>query len=104
MSPAVMTTLSDVLKRLAVNGYTEHFSVIGNRLRALESGKAFGAQEVVIRQYDRFEGISDPGDMSIVYAIEGPGGTRGTLVDAFGVYSNPVISEFLHNVRIKRLA
>ena len=95
-----MTTLSGAIERLAGQGYTEHFQVWGNRLRALESGKVFGTNEVVIRGYDRFEGVSDPGDMAIVFAIESVSGIRGTLVDAFGVYSNPAISAFLDNVPI----
>ena len=36
--------------------------------------------------------------MSIVYAIEGEGGARGTLVDAFGAYSDPTVSSFLQGV------
>jgi hypothetical protein len=99
-----MTTLSDALERLGRQGFTEHFGVFDDKLRVFESGKVFGAHEVVIRHYDRFEGVSDPDDMSIVYGIEGPNGTRGTLVDAFGVYSNPVISAFLDTVVIKRAA
>lgn len=52
-------------------------------------GKVFRAEEVLIREYHRFEGVSDPDDLSIVYAIESQTGTRGILVDAFGVYSFP---------------
>jgi len=55
----------------------------------------------MIREYHRFEGVSDPDDMSIVYAIESQSGTRGTLVDAFGVYSNPAVSAFLKDVPVE---
>lgn len=95
-----MRTLSDAIERMAGQGFTEHFQVAGNRLRALEGGKVFAANEVVIRGYDRFEGVSDPGDMAIIYAIESMTGTRGTLVDAFGVYSDPLVSAFLDKVPI----
>ena len=40
--------------------------------------------------------------MAIVYAIESSDGTRGALVDAFGAYSNPSVSAFLHDVPIRR--
>jgi hypothetical protein len=62
---------------------------VADVLRAPGSAQEFQANEVVIRQYRRFEGISAPDDMSIVYAIERSTGTRGTLVDAFGVYASP---------------
>ena len=79
-------------------GFTEHFGVRGDRLVGFESGTLFAASEVVIRRVERFEGISDPDDMSIVYAIESRSGIRGTLTDAFGVYSNPVVSDFVGKV------
>jgi len=44
--------------------------------------------------------VSDPDDMAIVYAIETAGGIRGTLVDAYGVYSDPAVSAFLATVPI----
>lgn len=93
-------TLVSAIDDLSHRGFTERFGVDGCALRALDSGKTFRAEELVIREYHRFEGVSDPDDMSIVYAIESQMGTRGTLVDAFGVYSNPVVSAFLKDVPI----
>ena len=95
-------TLAGALADLARRGFTERFLVDADGLRATGSGKAFRAGELTIREYHRFEGVSDPGDMSIVYAIESRDGTRGTLVDAFGVYSNPAVSAFLDAVPIRR--
>lgn len=73
----------------------------GGALRSFDSGRSFSPGQVVIREYHRFEGVSDPDDMSIVYAIEAQGGVRGTLVDAFGVYSDPAVSAFLDGVPIR---
>ena len=42
--------------------------------------------------------------MSIVYAIESRDGTRGTLVDAFGVYADPAVGSILEHVPIRRTA
>jgi hypothetical protein len=95
----VMRTLSATVEDLARRGFTQHFGVAGGLLRALGTGQAFGPNEVAIREFHRFEGDSDPDDMAIVYAIEAVNGTRGTLVDAFGVYSNPAVSAFLDKVR-----
>ena len=36
--------------------------------------------------------------MAIVYAIETKSGMRGVLVDAFGVYADPLIGAALHDV------
>lgn len=94
-----MKTLSETMESLARRGFTEHFGVRGGQLRGFESGSTFGSEGVFIRGYDRFEGVSDPDDMAILYAIESSSGLHGTLVDAFGVYSNPAISSFLERVR-----
>jgi hypothetical protein len=79
------------MRDLARRGYTDQFVVEGDHLRARVSGAAFEPEDLVIREHYRFEGTSDPDDMSIVYAIESRSGTRGTLVDAFGVYADPAI-------------
>jgi hypothetical protein len=94
-------TLAEAIEGLDRRDFTEHFAVVGGSLRALQSGTTFRADQVVIREYHRFEGVSDPDDMSIVYALEGRDGTRGTLVDAFGVYANPAVSAFLSGVPIR---
>ena len=101
MSPAGYATLAGAIDDLMRRGFTEHFGVVGDKLRALESGKTFGVEELTIREYRRFEGVSDPDDMSIVYAIESRSGARGILVDAFGVYANPIVSAFLDGVPIR---
>ncbi|HET8576122.1 MAG TPA: hypothetical protein VFO18_03410, partial [Methylomirabilota bacterium] len=64
-------------------------------IRALDSGKTFEPGELMVREYYRFEGISDPDDLAIVYALESRSGVRGTLVDAFGVYSDPAAAALL---------
>ena len=93
-------TLTHVVEELTRRGYKEHFGVVDGRLEALGTGQRFTPSDVVIRGYYRFEGVSDPDDMAIVYAIETRNGTRGILVDAFGVYADPTVSEALHDVPI----
>lgn len=102
MSPAGDVTLAGVLDDLTRRGFTERFGVAGDGLRAAGSDRTFSADELMIREFHRFEGVSDPDDMSIVYAIESRDGTRGTLVDAFGVYANPAVSRVLERVPIRR--
>jgi hypothetical protein len=97
MEPSLTRTIDD----LARAGFGEHFGMSGDGLRSFNSGRLYRAGEVVIREFHRFEGVSDPDDMCIVYAVEAQGGARGTLVDAFGVYSDPTMSAFLENVPIR---
>jgi hypothetical protein len=91
-------TLADMMAALTSRGFTEHFVPMAGRLRAVGSGKSFAADQVTIAEYHRFEGVSDPDDMAILYAIETRSGVRGTLADAFGVYSDPTVGAFIEKV------
>jgi hypothetical protein len=100
MTAAVeIPTLAGVIAELAARGFTEQFQLAGDRLRAVTSGKLYTPDDVRLVGFHRFEGISDPDDMAIVYALETPGGVRGTLTDAFGVYAEPGMGDFMEQVR-----
>jgi len=91
-------TLERVVDELSRRGYTEHFKAVEGGLQALGTGQRFEPKDLVIRGYYRFEGVSDPDDMAIAYAIESRSGVRGILIDAFGVYSDPTTSEVLKRI------
>ena len=100
--PLEPRTLAGVLDDLTRRGFAEHFRVLdGSRLRAVNGGGTFTPSQVSIPECHRFEGVSDPDDMSILCAIETRSGVRGTLIDAFGVYSDPLVGAFLHDVVVK---
>ncbi len=99
--PGEGTTLAGVLDELTRRGFGEHFTPAPGGLRAVDAGRTFGADQFVIAEYHRFEGVSDPDDMAIVYALETRTGIRGTLTDAFGVYSDPRVGAFLRAVPIR---
>jgi len=91
-------TLAGTMDELAGRGFTEHFILANGSLWAADSGQVFPAEEVMIAEYHRFEGASDPDDMAILYAIQTRSGLRGTLVDAFGVYADPGVGAFMRKV------
>jgi len=93
-------TLDRVIEDLKERGFVERFDVRDGQLRALGSGRTFDAEDITIREYQRFEGVSDPDDASIVYAIETGSGTKGLLVDAFGPYANPEVGRLLETVEM----
>jgi hypothetical protein len=91
-------TLASTMQELAARGFTEQFKAVSEGLLAVRNGQTFTPSEVTIRGNYRFEGESDPDDMSIVYAIETRSGLCGTLTDAFGVYADPKVGAFLKTV------
>jgi hypothetical protein len=96
--PIEVRTLAGVMAELDRRGFTEQFTLTDGGLRAASNGKVFPPREVRISEYHRFEGVSDPDDMAILYALETSSGLRGTLADAFGVYAEPRIGAFMSKV------
>ena len=82
-------------------GIRSEFEFLDQAFRDVDSEKTFTADELTIVEHHRFEGASDPEDMSVVYAIESQDGTRGIIADAFGVYANPDLGGFLNNVILR---
>jgi hypothetical protein len=100
MAPALeIPTLADVIANLATHGFTDQFRISGDRLRSIQSGKLYAPGDLRLVDFHRFEGVSDPDDMAIVYALETRGGVRGTLTDAFGVYAEPGVGAFMEQVK-----
>lgn len=100
MSLKTYSGMTEAMEDLRRRGFTANFEFLDRRFRDLESGKTFTADQLTIVEHHRFEGASDPEDMSVVYAIESSDGTRGIIADAFGTYANPDLGAFLNRVRL----
>ena len=100
MSIKTYSGMTEAMEDLRRRGFTANFEFLDQRFRDVESGKTFTADQLTIVEHYRFEGASDPEDMSIVYAIESSAGTRGIIADAFGTYANPDLGAFLSNVTL----
>ena len=97
-------TVACAVDDLTRRGFTEDFRVVDGKLRATGTRETFRPEELVISEFHRFEGISDPDDMAIVYGVEARNGLRGTVVDAFGVYSDPALGALLEHVPFRQTA
>ncbi len=94
MSAKLYTSMTEAIQELKERGFTANFEFLDKAFRDVDSGRTFKAEDLTIVEYYRFEGVSDPDDMSVVYAIESNDGTQGIIVDAFGVYANPQLGSF----------
>ncbi len=93
-------TMTEAVKGLQGRGFTANFEFADGLVHDVISKRTFRADELTIIEHHRFEGSSDPDDSSVCYALEAHDGTRGILADAYGVYANPEVSEFLTRVPI----
>jgi len=93
--------LSQTLNKMLQQGYDKNFKALDEGLQCLETSKTYLAKDLVVVNFYRFEGISDPSDNSILYVIETNDGLKGTLVDAYGAYSDPLVEKFMKQVKIE---
>lgn len=93
-----MTEQEKIQQHLEEKGFTDQLKVEGGKLHNLTNKKKYKASEVEVVNFYRFEGISNPDDMSILYAIQTSDGSKGTLTDAFGLYSDEETGNFLKEV------
>ena len=93
-----MKSLSSCVNRMKEEGFKEDFQVTPTGLSSFDKTKTYGADQVKIVNFYRFEGESDPGDNSILYVIETSDGGKGTLVDGYGAYADENVSKFIVQV------
>jgi hypothetical protein len=86
------------IDQLARRGFTDAFRIADGRLHVLGTATTLRPADVLIREVHRFEGVSDPDDMAVLYVIESPTGIHGTPVDAYGVYADPDKSAVLAGI------
>lgn len=97
-----MKSLTNCLNKMVQEGYIENFKITEQGLESLNQHNNYQPDQIQVINFFRFEGESDPDDNAIMYVIETNDGTRGTLVDAYGVYTDPKVSQFMKNVETIR--
>lgn len=95
-------TLSQASRDLEKRGYTTSYILRPNGIEDSESHKLLPPSSFVIDEFHRFEGESNPSDMSIIFAICTDDGDKGILIDAYGTYEDPLESEMLHKLRMAK--
>lgn len=94
-----MTTLSTRIAKAKEDGYSEDFQVQpGGRVCTAGDKKCYSPGDVIMDNFYRFEGQSDPDDSSILYILRTNDGVKGTLSDAYGIYADPKITAFMQEV------
>jgi len=80
-----MDTLADAIRRLQADGYSGNwFARTDHQLSCNVTGDVIDPSTVVIDHILRFEGQSDPDDMTILYALRTPAGAKGLYSAPFG--------------------
>jgi hypothetical protein len=89
------------LAKLKKRGFKDEFRFEDHRLKNLSNGAAYLQNQLMIVEHHRFEGMSNPSDMSILLALETEDGRKGTIVSSYGPYADLKLVDFLDKVKIK---
>lgn len=60
----------------------------------------FSNDQVKVVEFHRFEGESDPGDMTVLYGIETNDGKKGLLIDAYGPEASRKVGDFVRGMEL----
>lgn len=98
---AAYDTLSEALSDLKTRGFTVDFNLAFDHLKCSSTGVCLNPAQFEITEYHRFEGMNDPDDSSVVYAVESLDGTmKGVVVSAYGVYSESISEEMIQKLKV----
>ncbi len=92
------STLAEAIEDLKKRGFNQNLRVSQHGRLEGDGQNSIAPSEVKLVEFHRFEGVSDPSDSSIVYAVETSSGIKGTVVDSFGADGTEVVSEFMNKV------
>lgn len=84
---------------LTKKGYKASFKFTEEgKMMCLTNEKTYEPQEMKIIHSHRFEGITNPADMSIIFAVECTDGVKGMIISGYGTYADESFEKFMLDV------
>lgn len=103
MTMSIMTTVSEVTNLLKERGYTTDFKLRQNCLECEGNSLKLFSSDFTVDKHYRFEGISDPADEAIVFAISSlKHNLKGVLIDGYGISSDGMSKEMIKALNEKK--
>jgi len=93
-------TLSGAIQELKKDGYEYDFNLHPDAIECADLKRKLRPEEFHVDAVYRFEGMTNPDDSSVLYAISGLEGLKGLLVDAYGAYAEAVSPEMIKKLTI----
>ena len=101
MNAKVYDTLIEALQELQAEGYTENFELQKDGLCNVDSDEQIAPDNFEVKSTHRFEGMSNPADSSILYAIETNDGKKGTFVENYTFAATDLTKEMREKLKFK---
>ncbi len=92
-------TLTEALDVLRSQGFTQDYNLKPDYLHCQPDNIELRPADFDIVNVYRFEGMTDPADSTVLYAIEARNGNKGVLVDSYGAYAESITPEMARKLR-----
>ncbi|WP_158799484.1 phosphoribosylpyrophosphate synthetase [Pedobacter sp. L105] len=97
----IYETLTEAVSDLGKRGYEYDFTLAQDCIECKSLDLQLMPEEFEIEEFYRFEGMTDPDDSAVIYAISSPvGNLKGVIIDAYGAYAENVSPELLDKLKI----
>lgn len=93
-------TLTEAINDLKQRGYGNDFNLHPDRIECSALTITLAPEEFHVDEVHRFEGMTNPDDSSVLYAISSTKGVKGLLVDAYGMYSDSLSPIMIQKLRV----
>jgi hypothetical protein len=95
-------TLSQAINKLKLEeGYEHDFNLLDEEIELKSKDETFGVEEFEVDKVLRFEGMSNPDDNAILYAITTSNNIKGVLVDGYGISSGQISKKMMEKLDLK---
>lgn len=95
------SSLSVAIQDLQDQGYNEDFNLIAEGIESKSLKREWKAGELDVIKFYRFEGMTNPGDNTILYLIETIDGRKGLLVDVYGADQGEISPEMIKKLDMR---
>lgn len=93
-------TLSEAITDLRKRDYVHDFNLRSEWIECSPLDLKLMPSDFHVDEVHRFEGMNDPDDSSILFAIQSPNGIKGILVDAYGAYAESLSTDMIKRLTI----
>ena len=93
-------TLSQAIEDLKSDGYTQDFNLHPDWIELSDLKTRFTPEQFHVDSVHRFEGMTNPDDSAVLYAVSSDTGVKGLLVDAYGAYTEGISQLMIEKLRI----
>ncbi|KAA3619135.1 MAG: phosphoribosylpyrophosphate synthetase [Flavobacterium sp.] len=93
-------TLTEAINDLTKMGYDVDFNLVNEGVESKGLKAKWQACDLEVVKYYRFEGMTNPGDNTILYVIETNDGKKGLLVDNYSAKGTDISPEMIKKLNI----